>query len=134
MIEVGAEHGDRPVRIALAERALRLPRLLHIQAMVADALRGHVMAIHSMMFMGMASVGALLAGTLASHVGAPLMVATGGTLATVGAGSFYVRLPALRPAAQRLLVTREAEDRGPADREAPASGPSTKTEKRRAPG
>jgi MFS family permease len=103
-----------------------------IQAMVPDALRGRVMAIYSMMFMGMAPVGALLAGALASHVGAPLMVATGGALATVGAVSFYIRLPALRPAAQQLLVTQEAEDRGPADRKAAASGPPTKSEKRRA--
>ena len=104
-----------------------------IQAMVPDALRGRVMAIYSMMFMGMAPVGALLAGALASHVGAPLMVATGGALATVGAVSFYVRLPALRPAAQQLLVTQEAEDRGPAHGKTAASGPPTKSEKRRAP-
>jgi MFS family permease len=104
-----------------------------IQAMVPDALRGRVMAIYSMMFMGMAPVGALLAGTLASHVGAPLMVATGGALATVGAVTFYVRLPALRPAAQQLLVTQEAEDRSPADGRAAGSGPPTKSEKHRAP-
>jgi MFS family permease len=104
-----------------------------IQAMVPDALRGRVMAIYSMMFMGMAPVGALLAGTLASHVGAPLMVATGGALATVGAVTFYVRLPALRPAAQQLLVTQEAEDRSPADGRAAGSGPPTKSETRRVP-
>src|SRR6266446_8088773 len=35
MVEVGAEHGDRPVRIALAERAPRLPRLLQIGVKMA---------------------------------------------------------------------------------------------------
>ena len=43
-----------------------------IQAMVPDALRGRVMAIYSMMFMGMAPFGALLAGAMAERVGAPV--------------------------------------------------------------
>ncbi len=42
-----------------------------IQAMVPDELRGRVMACYSMMFMGMAPIGALLAGLLASRFGAP---------------------------------------------------------------
>ena len=36
-----------------------------IQAMVPDNLRGRVMAVYSMMFMGMAPIGALVAGSLA---------------------------------------------------------------------
>ena len=35
VVEMGAEHGDRPVRIALAECAPRLPRLLHIGVKMA---------------------------------------------------------------------------------------------------
>ena len=42
-----------------------------IQAMVPDELRGRVMACYSMMFMGMAPIGALLGGLLASRYGAP---------------------------------------------------------------
>ena len=38
-----------------------------IQAMVPDALRGRVMAVYSMMFMGMAPFGALFAGWLAER-------------------------------------------------------------------
>ena len=49
-----------------------------IQAMVPDALRGRVMAVYSMMFMGMAPFGALLAGVLAGRLGAPATVAAGG--------------------------------------------------------
>ena len=41
-----------------------------IQVMVPDALRGRVMAVYSMMFMGMAPIGALLGGALAEHLGA----------------------------------------------------------------
>jgi len=40
--------------------------------MVPDELRGRVMAVYSMMFMGMAPFGALLSGAIAQHVGAPL--------------------------------------------------------------
>ena len=42
-----------------------------IQAMVPDELRGRVMAAYSMMFMGMAPFGALLAGIFAGKLGAP---------------------------------------------------------------
>ncbi len=46
-----------------------------IQAMVPDALRGRVMAVYSMMFMGMAPFGALLAGALAERIGRAVTVA-----------------------------------------------------------
>ena len=78
-----------------------------IQAMVPDALRGRVMSIYSMMFMGLAPVGALLAGTLASHIGAPSMVAAGGVLAVLGAIVFGLKLPALRPDARRLISAQQ---------------------------
>jgi MFS family permease len=45
-----------------------------IQAMVPDHLRGRVMALYSMMFMGMAPLGALLGGSLADRLGAPITV------------------------------------------------------------
>ena len=41
-----------------------------IQSMVPDALRGRVMAVYSMMFMGMAPFGALWAGWVAERIGA----------------------------------------------------------------
>src|SRR5205823_3267922 len=43
-----------------------------IQSMVPDRLRGRVMAVYSMMFMGMAPFGALFAGLLANRWGAPI--------------------------------------------------------------
>ncbi len=42
-----------------------------IQTMVPDQLRGRVMALYSMMFMGMAPFGALFGGALAQRAGAP---------------------------------------------------------------
>ena len=67
-----------------------------IQAMVPDALRGRVMAVYSMMFMGMAPFGALLAGTLADRIGAPATVAGGGVVCIARPLVFGPRLPALR--------------------------------------
>jgi MFS family permease len=85
-----------------------------IQAMVPDALRGRVMAIYSMMFMGMAPFGALLAGTLAEHVGAPVTVAVGGVACLLGALVFGWRLPKLRPEARRIIVAQQAAAGEPA--------------------
>ena len=55
-----------------------------IQAMVPDQLRGRVMAVYSMMFMGMAPFGALFGGALADRLGAPLTVSMGAVAASVG--------------------------------------------------
>ena len=48
-----------------------------IQTMVPDQLRGRVMALYSMMFMGMAPFGAFFGGALAHRFGAPITVASG---------------------------------------------------------
>jgi len=79
-----------------------------IQAMVPDALRGRVMAVYSMMFMGMAPIGALLAGFAAHVFGADWTVAAGGALCIAGAAVFAAKLPALRTEAQKLIVAHEA--------------------------
>jgi len=41
-----------------------------VQSMVPDDLRGRVMSVYSMMFMGMAPLGAVFAGTVAGYLGA----------------------------------------------------------------
>ncbi len=86
-----------------------------VQAMVPDALRGRVMAVYSMVFMGMAPFGALLAGVLANHVGAPNTVALGGAICIIGAAAFGLRLPALRHEARRLIVALQMTGGDPAD-------------------
>ncbi len=78
-----------------------------VQAMAPDALRGRVMAVYSMMFLGMAPVGALLAGWLAERVGAANTVALGGVCCILSALIFSLRLPALRREARKLLVAGE---------------------------
>ena len=77
-----------------------------VQAMVPDAFRGRTMAAYSMMFMGMAPLGALLAGLVAEHAGAPAAVALGGGICVLGALLFRRRLPALREEARRLVHAR----------------------------
>lgn len=67
-----------------------------IQTIVPDNLRGRVMAVFAMMFMGIAPFGALLAGALAERLGAPITVTIGGTACIAGALVFGLRLPVLR--------------------------------------
>lgn len=77
-----------------------------IQAMVPDHLRGRVMAVYSMMFMGMAPFGALLGGAFADHLGAPLTVGLGAVAALGGAIWFGLTLPKVRMEARRLIVAQ----------------------------
>src|SRR5258707_6278194 len=77
-----------------------------IQSMTPDALRGRVMAVYSMMFMGMAPFGALFGGALADRLGAPVTVAIGGGAASVGALVFARYLPLIRAEGRRLIVAQ----------------------------
>jgi MFS family permease len=92
-----------------------------IQAMVPDALRGRVMAVYSMMFMGMAPFGALFAGSMAGQIGAPRTVAVGGVVCIVAGFLFRLRLPALRAEARQLIVAQELAGGDPA---AEVTGPA----------
>jgi len=83
-----------------------------IQAMVPNVLRGRVMAVYSMMFMGMAPFGALFAGWLAERIGAPYTVALGGSICIVAAAIFSFHLPALRPEARQLILAQEISPEG----------------------
>jgi MFS family permease len=86
-----------------------------IQAMVPDELRGRVMAVYSMMFMGMAPFGALIAGVLADRVGAPLTVALGAIACVGGAILFGLRLPDLRVEARQMILAQAAAGGEPSE-------------------
>lgn len=77
-----------------------------IQAMVPDQLRGRVIAVYSMMFMGMAPFGALFAGAIADRAGAPLTVSIGAVACVGGAILFGLQLPHIRAEARRLIVAQ----------------------------
>jgi len=74
-----------------------------LQSMAPDHLRGRVMALYSMMFMGMVPFGSLGAGFTAARLGAPITVALGGVACMLGAVVFARRLPSLRAEALHLL-------------------------------
>jgi MFS family permease len=67
-----------------------------IQTLVTEDKRGRVMSFYTMAFMGMAPFGSLLAGSLASAIGAPIAVIVTGTVVLLGAAWFFTRLPAIR--------------------------------------
>jgi MFS family permease len=92
-----------------------------IQSMVPDHLRGRVMSVYSMMFMGMAPIGSLMAGAIANGLGAPLAVALGGILCVICAGVFLAFLPKIRVDARRLIVAQQLAAGDPAQ-EATGSG------------
>jgi MFS family permease len=77
-----------------------------IQSMVPDQLRGRILAVYSMMFMGMAPFGALSAGAIAHHIGSPWTVALGGMACVVGALFFWAKLPAFRREARELVLAQ----------------------------
>jgi MFS family permease len=77
-----------------------------IQAMVPDRLRGRTMAVYSMMFMGMAPLGSLLAGALGARIGAQWTVALGGLGAVIGGLVFSRQLPRLRVEARQLILAQ----------------------------
>jgi MFS family permease len=67
-----------------------------LQTVVDDDKRGRIMALWAMCFMGMGPFGSLLAGWLASMIGAPATVAISGVFCLAGAAIFLYQLPALR--------------------------------------
>lgn len=77
-----------------------------IQAMVPDQLRGRVMSVYSMMFLGMSPLGSLLAGKMAEHIGAPLTVAIGGLASCLGGLNFARKWPAMRGPARDLVAAQ----------------------------
>jgi len=86
-----------------------------IQVMVPDALRGRVMAVYSMMFMGMAPLGALLGGALSDRLGAPLTIVIGGFASVAGGVWFATRLPKIRVEARRLILAQQMAGGAPAE-------------------
>jgi MFS family permease len=77
-----------------------------IQVMVPDRLRGRIMGVYSIVFMGMAPLGSLLCGALAERIGAPETLTIGGAIAVCGAILFAINLPKIRVEARQLIVAQ----------------------------
>ena len=69
-----------------------------LQLLAPAALRGRIVSIYMLAFMGMAPLGSLLAGVLASRFGTPVAVGLGGLVCLGAAIWFLARLSALRRA------------------------------------
>jgi MFS family permease len=86
-----------------------------LQTIVPDRLRGRVMAIYSMMLIGMAPFGAFLAGVIAQKLGAPVTVSLGATGCLLAALAFLSRLHVFHPQVQRLISARTSGDSAGSD-------------------
>ncbi len=83
-----------------------------VQTIVDDDKRGRVMSLYSMAFLGMAPIGNLLGGSLATTIGTPATVLVSGIVCLGGTVLFTLNLPAfrreVRPTYVRLgIISRE---------------------------
>jgi len=67
-----------------------------LQTIVEEDKRGRVMSFYTMAFIGMVTFGNLLAGSLASKIGAPATLTIGGLFCILGSIIFTKQLPGLR--------------------------------------
>ena len=77
-----------------------------LQSMVPDQMRGRVVALYTMMFMGVAPFGAFFAGAVAHRIGAPWTVAIGGVACIAGSVAFGMILPTFRAQARELVLAQ----------------------------
>lgn len=73
-----------------------------LQLLAPPELRGRVVSLYMLGFLGMAPFGSLLAGSLAGAFGAPNAVLLGGGVCLLCAAWFATRIPSLRAAARRF--------------------------------
>ena len=77
-----------------------------LQTIVEDDKRGRVMSFFTMAFIGMAPFGSLLAGAVASSIGARNTLLVGGLSCLVGAALFARELPRLREKVRPIYVRK----------------------------
>jgi len=83
-----------------------------LQTLVEERMRGRLMSIYAMAFVGTAPFGSLLAGGLAARIGAPATIALGGGVCVAVAGWFYVKLPSLKARARKARARPVSEQMG----------------------
>lgn len=77
-----------------------------LQTLSSDKMRGRVMSFYTISFMGFAPFGSLAAGVMASKIGAPLTLTTGGILCIIGALIFSYQLPILRKLVRPIYIEK----------------------------
>ena len=79
-----------------------------LQMIVGDALRGRIMSLYTLAFIGTLPLGSLFAGWLAERIGASLTVAMGGAATLLASAVFTRRLPVLRGKVREFWDARQA--------------------------
>jgi len=77
-----------------------------LQTMVDEDKRGRVMSLYVMAFMGMAPFGSLLAGSLASKIGASNTLIIGGVSCLLGSFMFAKKLPLIREMVRPIYLKK----------------------------
>jgi MFS family permease len=77
-----------------------------LQTMVDDDKRGRVMSIFAMAFMGMAPFGSLIAGALASRIGAGRTLLIGGLCCIAAGVAFAFKLPVMRKMIRPIYIKK----------------------------
>jgi MFS family permease len=77
-----------------------------LQTIVEEDKRGRIMGLFAMAFMGMVPFGNLLAGSLASKIGAPNTLLLGGTCCVIGALVFVRKVPSLREKIRPIYIKK----------------------------
>ncbi|HOW42064.1 MAG TPA: MFS transporter [Candidatus Omnitrophota bacterium] len=78
-----------------------------LQTIVDDDKRGRVMSLYTMAFMGMATFGSLLGGSLASKIGSANTVRLGALVCMLISGIFFLQLPRLKVLVKPLYQKSE---------------------------
>ena len=74
-----------------------------MQAIVPDRLRGRIVSLYSMMYLGMSPIGAAVAGFAADSLGARVTLTTGAVICMLASWTYATRLPAIRASVQDLI-------------------------------
>ena len=67
-----------------------------LQTLAEDRMRGRVISLYTLAFLGTAPLGSLYAGLVAQRLGAPATIGIGGAATLVGAAFFFRQLPMMR--------------------------------------
>jgi MFS-type transporter involved in bile tolerance (Atg22 family) len=82
-----------------------------LQTLVDEDKRGFIMGLYTMTGVGIMPFGSLMAGGLASRIGAPNTIAIGGIVCILGSLFFLLKLPlirkSLRPIYAKMGIVRE---------------------------
>ena len=71
------------------------------------------MSVYSMMYIGVGPLGAVVAGFVADGLGARWTILVGALICLAGSAIFALELPAIRPAARKLIQEQRTARAGP---------------------